>query len=230
MESPSEKMELLPAIEIETAPNPDSSVIWLHGLGADGHDFEPVVPELGLDGLAIRFVFPHAPTMPVTINGGMVMRAWYDVTDNAIRREDERGVRASQARVEALIAREAGRGIAPSRLVLAGFSQGGAVALHTAVRRAAPLAGIMALSTYLPLADRAAGEAHAASRGVPVFMAHGSGDPVIPIARAVSSRDALTALGFQVEWHQYSMPHSVSPGEIQDIGVWLRRVLRPAQT
>jgi phospholipase/carboxylesterase len=230
MEPLSAKIESLSAIEVETAPNPSASVIWLHGLGADGHDFEPVVPELELDGLAIRFVFPHAPTMPVTINGGMVMRAWYDITDSQIRREDERGVRASQALVEALIAKEAGRGIPASRVVLAGFSQGGAIALHTAVRRAEPLAGIMALSTYLPLADMAAAEAHAASKRVPIFMGHGISDQVIPLPRAVSSRDALIALGYQVEWHQYPMPHSVSPQEISDIAAWLRGVLGPART
>lgn len=225
-------MESSSAIEVETAPNPGASVIWLHGLGADGHDFEPVVPELGLGGMnapGIRFIFPHAPKIPVTINGGMVMRAWYDVRDDAFRREDEQGVRASQAIVEALIAREAGRGIAAARVVLAGFSQGGAIALHTGVRRAEPLAGIMALSTYLPLAVLAAGEAHAASSGTPVFMGHGISDPLIPLARALSSRDALMALGYQVEWHQYRMPHSVIPEEIRDIGVWLRRVLRSGQ-
>lgn len=222
-------MELLPAIEIETAPNPQASVIWLHGLGADGHDFEPVVPELGLERLAVRFVFPHAPMIPVTLNGGMVMRAWYDISDGAIRREDEHGVRASQSRVEALIAREAGRGVAASRLVLAGFSQGGVIALHTGLRRSEPLAGILALSCYLPLADLAAGEAHSASKGTPVFMGHGLSDPMIPLARAASSRDALTALGYVVEWHQYRMPHSISQEEIRDIGTWLRRVLEPAK-
>jgi len=217
--------EYLDAIEIETARNPAASVIWLHGLGADGNDFAPIVPGLQLPRTAIRFVFPHAPVQPVTINGGMRMRAWYDISDGAIRREDEKGVRASQALIEALIAREKERGTAASRLVLAGFSQGGAIALHTGLRHAERIAGIMALSTYLPLAEKFAAEANAANRDVPIFMAHGSYDPVIPLARAAQSRGLLESLGYSLEWREYPMPHSVCPEEITDIGAWLRRVL-----
>src|SRR5262245_30671524 len=192
--------ELLEAIEIETAKNPASSVIWLHGLGADGNDFAPLVPALKLPKAPIRFVFPHAPVQPVTINGGMRMRAWYDISDGAIRREDEGGVRASQALIEALIAREKERGTKASRLVLAGFSQGGAIALQTGLRHPERIAGIMALSTYLPVADKFAAEANAANRGVPIFMAHGSYDPVIPLARAEQSRGLLQSLGYSVQW------------------------------
>lgn len=209
-------------VEIETGAAPDAAVIWLHGLGADGHDFEPVVPELGLDGMAIRFVFPHAPVRPVTINGGMPMRAWYDIRDGAIRREDEAGVRDSQSRVEALIARQVAGGIAPGRIVIAGFSQGGAIALHTALRHRAPLAGILALSTYLPLADTLEREAPAENRTIPILMAHGGMDPVIPLARAMESRDRLESLGWKVLWREYPMAHSVSAEELDDIAAWLR--------
>ena len=217
--------EYLDTIEIETARNPAASVIWLHGLGADGNDFAPIVPGLQLPKTAIRFVFPHAPVQPVTINGGMRMRAWYDISDGAIRREDEKGVRASQTLVEALIAREKERGTAASRLVLAGFSQGGAIALHTGLRHAERIAGIMALSTYLPLAEKFSVEADAANRDVPIFMAHGSYDPVIPLARAAQSRGLLESLGYSLEWREYPMPHSVCPEEITDLGAWLGRVL-----
>ncbi len=217
--------ELLDAVEIETGPNPAASVIWLHGLGADGHDFEALVPELDLPDCAIRFVFPHAPMQPVTINAGMVMRAWYDITDPALRREDERGVRASQARVEALIAREKQRGTQASRLVLAGFSQGGAIALQTGLRHPERLAGIMALSCYAPLGDTLADEAHAANRDVPILMAHGTADPIVPISRATHSRDLLKHLGYPVEWHDYIMQHAVCAQEINDIGGWLERAL-----
>jgi len=216
---------MLECIELETAPHPTASVIWLHGLGADGNDFAPVVPELELPDIAIRFVFPHAPMQPVTINGGMVMRAWYDISDNAIRREDEGGVRASQAELEKLIAREKTRGVAAHNIVLAGFSQGGAIVLHTGLRHPERLAGIMALSTYLPLADLVTGEIAAMNRSLPIFMAHGSGDPVIPMARAQNSRNLLEQLGYSVEWHDYPMPHSVCAEELADIGTWLRRVL-----
>lgn len=219
---------MLESLEIETGPAPDAAIIWLHGLGADGHDFEPVVPELGLEGLAIRFVFPHAPVRPVTINGGMAMRAWYDIRDNAIRREDEAGVRESQSQVEALIARELSRGIGSRRIVLAGFSQGGAIALHTALRHRAPLAGILALSTYLPLADTLEREAVDENRAIPVFMAHGRADPVIPLARAAESRARLESLGWGVQWHEYPMPHSVCAAELADIGAWLRERLPPS--
>jgi phospholipase/carboxylesterase len=217
--------ELLRTIEVEAAPNPDAAVIWLHGLGADGNDFVPVVPELGLDGAPIRFVFPHAPMQPVTINNGMVMRAWYDISDADIRREDAKGIEASQRQLEALIEREKGRGIAESRIGLAGFSQGGAIALHTGLRHAGRLAGIMALSCYVPLAERLAAEAAAQNRDVPLFMGHGRSDPVVAFARAVESRQLLEQLGYRVEWHEYPMPHSVCMEEIEDIGAWLKRVL-----
>ena len=217
--------DLLDGIEIETGPSPARSVVWLHGLGADGNDFAPIVPELELPDAPIRFVFPHAPMQPVTINAGMVMRAWYDISDAAIRREDERGVRASQALVEALIEREKRRGTPAKQLVLAGFSQGGAIALQTGLRHPERIAGIMALSCYLPLADALAREASPANRDVPIFMAHGSQDPIVIPERARRSRDALEGLGYAVEWHEYRMPHSVCPEEIGHISAWLRRVL-----
>jgi len=216
--------EPLETIEIETAPNPQASIIWMHGLGADGNDFAPLADEIELP-VALRYIFPHAPMMPVTINGGYVMRAWYDISDAAIRREDEAGVRASQRRVEALLAREKSRGIGASRIVLAGFSQGGAIALHTGLRHGERLAGIMALSTYVPLGDRLTMEANPANRGVPIFMAHGTHDPMIPSARAQASRDLLRQLGYAVEWSEYRMEHSVCPQEIAAIGAWLARVL-----
>ncbi len=222
--------ELLETIELETGKNPATSVIWLHGLGADGHDFEAIVPELDLPEVPIRFVFPHAPMQPVTINAGMVMRAWYDVSDAAIRREDEAGVRASQARLEALIAREKERGTSANRLLLAGFSQGGAIVLHTGLRHSERLAGIMALSCYLPVADKLAAEAHVANRDVPIFMGHGTQDPVVALARAVESRELLRREGYTVEWHEYPMPHSVCAEEIRDISTWLRRVAVPDRT
>jgi phospholipase/carboxylesterase len=216
--------EPLEAIEIETAPAPQASVIWLHGLGADGSDFAPLADEIDLP-LGVRYIFPHAPMMPVSINGGYVMRAWYDISDAAIRREDEAGVRASQASVEALLARERARGIAANRIVLAGFSQGGAIALHTGLRHAERLAGIMALSTYVPIADKLAAEASPANRDLPIFMAHGTHDPMIAIARARESRDLLLRQGYAPEWNEYRMEHSVCPQEIADLAVWLRRVL-----
>jgi phospholipase/carboxylesterase len=217
--------ELLDAIEIETGKNPTASIIWLHGLGADGNDFAPIVPEIRLPRLAMRFVFPHAPVQPVTINGGMRMRAWYDITDGANRREDERGVRASQVLIETLIGREKERGTAARRLVLAGFSQGGAIALQTGLRHPERIAGIMALSTYVPVAEELSAEASPANRDVPIFMAHGSYDPVIPLARAEQSRKLLESLGYPVEWREYGMPHSVCPEELADVGAWLVKVL-----
>jgi phospholipase/carboxylesterase len=219
--------EVLDAIEIETAKNPSASIIWLHGLGADGNDFATIVPELGLPEQAIRFVFPHAPVQPVTINGGMRMRAWYDIADGANRREDERGVRASQALVETLIEREKKRGTNAGRLVLAGFSQGGAIALQTGLRHPERIAGIMALSTYVPVGEKLPAEASAASRDVPIFMAHGTYDPVVPLGRAEQSRGLLQSLGYAVEWREYRMPHSVCPEELADIGAWLAKVLGP---
>jgi phospholipase/carboxylesterase len=216
---------LLDAVEIETGKHPRASIIWLHGLGADGNDFVPLVNELDLPKLAIRFVFPHAPVQPVTINGGMRMRAWYDITDGALRREDERGVRASQGLIEGLIAREKQRGTHAGQLVLAGFSQGGAIALQTGLRHPERIAGIMALSAYLPIADKLAAEASEMNRDVPIFMAHGRQDPIVPLARAAQSRDFLKSLGYSPEWREYAMPHSVCPEEIGDIGAWLGRAL-----
>jgi phospholipase/carboxylesterase len=218
---------LLESLEVETAPSPRAAVIWMHGLGADGYDFVDVPPVLRLpEGLAVRFVFPHAPMQPVTINGGMVMRAWYDIRPDAgARREDEQGLRQSQRHVEALIAREKARGLPAARIVLAGFSQGGAMALQTGLRHPERLAGLMALSCYLPLADRVAAEASAANRAVPIFLAHGTHDPLIPLTRARRALESLTGLGYPVEWHEYPMPHSVCDAEIRDIGAWLARIL-----
>jgi phospholipase/carboxylesterase len=223
--------DFLECIEIETAPQPTATVIWLHGLGADGNDFAPIVPELRLAGApAIRFVFPHAPTMPVTINNGYVMRAWYDVSfgdlEGTTRRADEAGVRASQGRVGRLIEREIARGIAARRIVVAGFSQGGAVALQTGLRYPQRLAGIMALSTYLPLADSLVAEAAAANRDVPIFYVHGTHDPVIPLAMATASHAKLIEAGYAVEWHEYPMQHSVCGEEVAAISAWLTGVLR----
>jgi phospholipase/carboxylesterase len=219
---------VLQTVELETGRSPTAAVIWLHGLGADGHDFEPIVPELDLpDALAVRFVFPHAPMQAVTINGGAVMRAWYDVYAlEGQRREDAAGVRASQSKVEELIAREQARGIPSARLVLAGFSQGGAIALQTGLRHGERLAGIMALSTYLPVASTLAAEASAANRAVPIFMAHGLDDPLIPIERAAMSRRQLEAAGYAIEWHEYPMAHAVCMEEIADVSAWLQRILR----
>ncbi len=222
--------DLLETVEVETRPGPTAAVIWLHGLGADGHDFAGIERELGLS-VPARFVYPHAPMRPVTINQGHVMRAWYDVTAaGGERREDEAGVRASQRLIEALIERERRRGIAARRLVLAGFSQGGAMALHTGLRHPERLAGIVALSCFLPLPDRLAEEASAANRDVPILMAHGVHDAIVPLARARRSRDVLAALGYRVQWREYAMPHAVSPEEIADIGAWLRTVLETEET
>lgn len=219
------------ALEITTGSAPSCAVIWLHGLGADGHDFAPIVPELGLPPwLHIRFVFPHAPLLPVSINGGYVMPAWYDVRSLDLRQEeDEAGIRASQQRVESLIRRETGRGIDPSRIVLAGFSQGGAIALHTALRFSAPLAGVLALSTYLPLPQTLTTEASPANASLPVFMAHGTSDSVVPVAQGSASRDFLRQLGYAVEWREYPMSHSVCAQEIADIGAWLAQTLGARQ-
>lgn len=218
---------LLPHVEINTGSNPDAAVIWLHGLGADGNDFAAIVPELDLTGCpAIHFVFPHAPSIPVTINGGYVMPAWYDIfAADLQRREDDAGIRRSALAIEALIARENQRGVDTRRIMLAGFSQGCAVALHTGLRHPQPLAGIIALSGYLPLADSLASEASAANRPTPIFMGHGSADPMVAIGRAEASRDALRALGYAVQWHSYPMQHSVHPRELQDIALFLRSVL-----
>ena len=219
--------DLLEAIEIETAASPTCSIIWMHGLGADGHDFVDIVPQLGLPARpGIRFVFPHAPMRPVTINAGYVMRAWYDIRDDGgTRREDPAGVRASQKSIEALLEREKARGVPARSIVLAGFSQGGAMALHTALRYGERLAGIMALSCSLPLADTLGAEASPANRDVPIFMAHGTHDPMIPMARAMRAREILSGLGYRLEWHEYSMPHSVCLEEVRDISAWLGSVL-----
>ena len=217
----------LPTVEHETAPNPTHAVIWLHGLGADGNDFAPIVPEL-VDKAwpPLRFVFPHAPVRAVTINGGMRMRAWYDILAPQIAAmQDEAGMRVSIAELDALIAREGERGIAPSRVILAGFSQGGAIVLAGGVRHAAKLAGIVALSTYLPLDAKTAAERSAANASVPIFMAHGSVDPVVPQALGSASRDALAALGYDVAWHSYPMAHQVCPPEIADLRAWIGKRL-----
>jgi len=213
----------LETVEHETGANPQWTVLWLHGLGADGHDFAPIVPELvRRDWPALRFVFPHAPVRPVTINGGLRMRAWYDIAGmDFATRADSDGIVESIAQVEALIAREHERGIPAGRVLLAGFSQGGAIALALGTRREAPLAGLIALSTYLPGADRLAGFASVASKQQPVFMAHGLGDPVVPLLYGKSSAEALRGAGYAVEWHAYPMAHQVCAEEIRDLGDWM---------
>jgi len=217
----------LESIELQTGEQPVASVIVLHGLGADGNDFVPICDELDLAAVGpVRFVFPHAPVRPVTINGGMRMRAWYDITGaEGVRREDEAGLRDSMAEVAALLAREQARGIAPTRTVLMGFSQGCAMALLTGLRQPQRLAGLVALSGYLPLAASTAAERSPANAATPVFMAHGRFDGVIPIARATASRDTLLALGQPVEWHEYPVQHAVSAEEIADLNAFLLRVL-----
>ncbi len=216
-------MPLLSTVELETAADPQWTVLWLHGLGADGHDFEPVVPELVRPHWpALRFVFPHAPMRPITINNGVPMRAWYDIAGfDFAHRADPAGLAESVAQAEALIAREGERGIAPNRVLLAGFSQGGAVALSLALGRELPLAGVIALSTYLPGSSGHRAGAQAATQ--PVFMAHGSADPVIPVAESERSLQALQSLGFDVEWHRYPMAHQVCAEEIADLGQWMER-------
>jgi phospholipase/carboxylesterase len=222
---------LLETLEIETAPSPRAAVIWMHGLGADGHDFAGIEREVTPPGAALRYVYPHAPMMPVTINNGYVMRAWYDVFGVAgERREDEAGVRASQERIEQLIAREKARGIPARAIVLAGFSQGGALALHTGLRHPERLAGVMALSCFLPVARTVATEASAANRDVPIFMAHGIADDLIPVTRARTARDTLLELGYKVEWHEYPMGHSLCPQEIEEIAAWLQRIIERKET
>ena len=221
--------ELLPAIELETGVRPTHTILWMHGLGADGNDFVPIVDELRLpSSLHIRFVFPHAPMRPVSINRGVVMRAWhdYDIVDpNSGVREDMASLRDSQRAIEALIDREKRRGIEPRNIVLAGFSQGGAMALHTGLRYPEELAGIMALSCYLPASQMLAAEAHRANAGIPIFMAHGSADSIVPMALAAAAKRQLHESGYTVEWHEYPMAHSVCADEIADIGDWLKRIL-----
>ena len=212
-------------VELETAPNPGVAVIWLHGLGADGHDFEPIVPELGLaSSPAVRFVFPHAPHQPVTCNGGYVMRAWYDIVSLApdSRKIDEAGLLASRDVVRALIAREVARGIPSSRIFLAGFSQGGAVAYLSALTHPEPLAGVIALSTYIPAPHLITDALFAANRDIPLFVAHGSEDDVVSPAMGRQALELLQSLGLKPEWRTYAMPHAVCTQEIDDIGVWLR--------
>jgi len=217
----------LETIQIETGSQPTATVIVLHGLGADGNDFVPFVEELDLQAVGpVRYVFPHAPTMPVTVNGGYVMRAWYDILGaNLQQREDEPGLRRSMAQVTALIDAERARGVAAGRIVLAGFSQGAAITLLAGLRHPERLGGLVGMSGYLPLAASTAAERSPANAGVPIFMGHGTADPVIPIARATASRDALLAMGYPVEWHAYAMPHSVCPAEIADMNRWLLKVL-----
>lgn len=217
----------LKTIEIETAPNPRATVLLMHGLGADGNDFVPIAGELDLSAVGpVRFVFPNAPTMPVTINGGYQMPAWYDILGaDLAKREDETGLRASLAAIEALLAREKTRGIPAERIVIAGFSQGCAMALLTGLRHAERLAGIVALSGYLPLATTTAAERSAANAHTPIFMAHGQQDNVVVPQRAAASHDALRALGYSVDWHEYPMAHSVCMEEIADLSQWLNKVL-----
>ncbi len=213
--------DALPAVEVETGADIELAVIWLHGLGADGHDFEPVVPELGL-AFGARFVFPHAPVRPVTINGGLEMRAWYDIASlDRPGSEDAAGIRASAAAVSRLIDAELERGLEAANVVVAGFSQGGAVALHAALRERRRLAGVLALSAYLPLADTLAAERAAENRATPIFMAHGTEDPVVPFAFAERSRAHLVEAGYAIEWHTYAIGHGVAVDELRAIGRWL---------
>ena len=217
----------LEVIEAQTGDQPTAVILILHGLGADGRDFLPVAEQLDLSSIGpVRFLFPSAPSMPVTLNGGYVMPAWYDILGtDLVRREDEGGLRQARSAIDGLIANEIARGIAANRIVVAGFSQGCAMALMTGLRFGQRLAGIAALSGYLPLAATTAAERSAANAGVPIFMAHGTRDGVVPMARAEASRDALQALGYGVEWHPYPMEHSVCPQEIADLQAWLVRVL-----
>ena len=222
--------QLLETIELETSPNPSAAVIWMHGLGADGNDFVPIVNELDLSGApAIRFIFPHAPMMPVTINNGHVMRAWYDVSfgdlETGAKRADENGVRKSQAEIGHLIEREADREIPFKNIVLSGFSQGGAMALQTGLRYPKRLAGVMALSCYLPCADSFAAEAAPANVKTPVLIAHGTQDPVVPYTMGKNSHNVLASSGYAVQWREYPMQHSVCMEEVRDIGAWLTSVL-----
>jgi phospholipase/carboxylesterase len=216
--------ELLTCVELEPDAPARASVIWLHGLGADGHDFPPIIPELDLDpALAVRFVFPHAPKIPVTANGGMIMRAWYDITDVDLRRRNDRtGVARSLDAVRQLIARENQRGIPSERILLAGFSQGGAIALHAALRHRERVLGLVALSTYIVCEDELVADLAPANRGIAVFQGHGLADPIVPIERGRAAQDKLRDLGCVLDWHAYPMQHQVCWEEIQDLGAWLR--------
>ncbi|KPJ87579.1 MAG: carboxylesterase [Gammaproteobacteria bacterium SG8_11] len=222
-------MSLLPAETVQTNPSPTASVIWLHGLGADGHDFAPIVPQLELPvDLGIRFIFPHAPVKPVTINNGYVMPAWYDVVSIDLRQgQDREGIVESQQQLVQLIDNEIANGISAERIVLAGFSQGGAIALYTGLRFPQRLGGIMALSTYVPLAKSTEAERSDANRDIPIMMAHGEYDQTIPMQAGVESKELLGQLGYTVSWHSYPMEHSVCGEEVEDIGAWLSQVLQP---
>ena len=219
--------QLLDCVEVEPEAEANAAIIWLHGLGADGHDFPPIVPELGLpNGHGVRFVFPHAEPMPVTVNGGMVMPAWYDILGMDFeRRVDEAGVRASAARIEHLVDRERKRGIASGRILLAGFSQGGAIALHVGLRSQEALAGIVALSTYIACDANLDEERSPANHEIPIFQAHGSMDPMVPMALGQAARERLEGLGYSVDWHDYPMQHQVCTEEIQALGAWLQERL-----
>ena len=218
--------QLLECVTVETSPEPQFSVIWMHGLGADGYDFVPVVRELDTLGIpGIRFIFPHAPKRPVSINNGFIMRAWYDIKHTDLgRQEDEEGLRESQAQIEAIIAEEKARGLSSRQIALAGFSQGGAMTYQTGLRHAEPLAGLIALSAYVPLIQTIEGERHAANQDTPLFVAHGTADPIVPMTRGRSSADHLTSLGYAIDWHRYPMPHSVCEEEIEDIAKFLNKI------
>ena len=219
-------MNVLPHIELATGPDPLATVIWMHGLGADGWDFVPIVRELDMEDAALRFIFPHAPVRPVTINNGYEMRAWYDISQSDIARlPDEAGIRESQRAVEALIDRERGRGVAPSNIVLAGFSQGGVIALQAGLRYRDRLGGIAALSTYLALEDSLDREAAPANKATPIFMAHGTQDPVVPLQLGEAAHRALASRGYKVDWNTYPMPHAVCAEEVEAIGDFLARIL-----
>lgn len=222
----------LSSVEIETGPSPEYSIIWLHGLGADGHDFEPIVPELTDPAWpAIRFVFPHAPVRPITINGGMAMRAWYDISGMEIaQKQDESGIRASIHLLDELIVQENQRGVASKKIFLVGFSQGGAIVLAGGVRSQQRLAGIAALSTYLPIAEKTDNEMSAANKDVPIFMAHGSADPTVSHALGLMSRDYLSKLGYTVEWHSYPMAHQVCIDEILDLRRWITAQIQSSKS
>jgi phospholipase/carboxylesterase len=225
---------ILPHITLETALSPRFSIIWLHGLGADGGDFVPIAEEMSLPA-AVRYIFPHAPKRPVTINGGFIMRAWYDLAESdlatgaeagAIIKQDVSGMHVSQAEIEKLIAQEQQRGILLRHIFLAGFSQGGVIALQTGLRHTGQLGGILALSTYLALAETLSEEASAASKHTPIFMAHGRNDPIVPYALGKTSRDILLQQGYQPDWHEYAMQHSVCQEEVRDIEAWLTQRMK----
>ena len=217
---------VLPHIQLEIGQSPQHCIIWLHGLGADGEDFVPVAQEMNLP-VAVRYLFPHAPEQPVTVNGGYIMRAWYDITAADIAaQQDSVGIHASQAAIKALIAQETARGIAPENIYLAGFSQGAAIALHTGLRHLPQLGGIVALSGYLPLAETLAHDIHSMPKNIPIFMAHGRDDTVVPFATGQSSADILRKQSYQLEWQEYAMSHTVCTEEIRDIESWLAGQLK----